>query len=78
VVVVMVVTVMVVSLVSERRGSEHHQQQSGSENLFHEKNLARRLPERKSTKRPASKEQRGLPKRNGASRIRANKNSGVN
>jgi hypothetical protein len=50
VVMMVVVTVMMVPRGSEHWGCKHHQQQSGSKNLLHGKNLARRLPGRKSTK----------------------------
>ncbi len=48
VMVMMMVAMMMVSR-GEHRGCKHHQQQNGDNCLLHAKNLARRLPGRKST-----------------------------
>jgi hypothetical protein len=57
--VVMMVVVMMVTASGESRSGKHHQKQCGSENLFHAKNVARKLGREKCIPDHAPKEARG-------------------
>jgi hypothetical protein len=59
VMVVMVVALMMMVPGSESRAGKHHQQQNGSENLFHETNLARVRSPEKMLDVMASNQERG-------------------